>query len=177
TILVIYIFISNVASIVTAQLGIHNLFLFTTYAVVAFPAVAVIYSYWMSKRYQQYLIYRIVPVHFSLNILILSLGQAYVEAPEAVSLAFTSLLLVVLSFYILLSLLRNPPPHPAYRDERFWVALGIFVYYTGNAFVYAGVLSGITIEIWRIHNLLNFGAFLCYIIGYLCIPRPRTSLS
>ena len=177
TTLVTYTFISNMASYATASHSIHNDFLLTIYAVVAFPAVAVIFSYWIPTRYQQLLLYKIVPIFFSLNILIISFGQGYFEVPQAISLALTSLLLVGLSFYILLDLLLNPPSHPAYRDERFWVAAGVFVYYSGNALVYAGVLDGVMNEIWIIHNVLNIGAFLCYMIGYTCIPRPRTSLS
>ncbi len=164
TLFILYSALSTIVSIALATRNIQNLFLLHIYTLLAYSALALIFSYWHRDKLRQY-IRLSIPAYVVFYLLLLRFGYENLSMPASFSLSVISVLLTLVSLYTLFSVIRDSTIF-SYHDERFWVSVGTLFIFTTTAVIYSGVSSGITIDVWIIHNILCTTGYLCYFGGY-----------
>ena len=101
------------------------------------------------------------------------MGHENLKRPPIYSLSLFGVLLAIISLSTFFTILQSDSAIPVYRDERFWVSLGVLISWSSTTFIYAGIVGDITINIWIVNNLLHTFGNLCYLLGYLWM-QPQT---
>ncbi len=174
TVLLLYAALSDIFSVTLAIRAINNIFLFHAGVIVFYPILALLFSYWHSRRSKRLLRWSI-PIFIAAVLLLFVLGYETLERPPSHSLSVMSIMLAITSLYTLFTLMRDGSNYPVYRDERFWVSLGVFMSYATTTFIYSGIMDGITDDIWIAHNIIHTIGNLCYLVGFLWMQTPTTS--
>ena len=164
TLFVFYSVLCDIVIIALAIKNINNLFLLHIYVLVNYSALALIFSYWHKDKLKQY-IRLSIPAYIAVYLLLLGIRYENLNMQASFSLSVMSVLITFISLYTLFSVLRDSTLSP-YHDERFWISLGTLFAFSSNAVIYSGISSGITIDIWIIHNIFCAIGYLCYFGGY-----------
>ena len=175
TIYFLYALLSNTILIILTNMSIRNIFMFHIGILVIYPLLGLAFSQWQSGFIQRLMLWSI-PIFVAYYLFLLVLGLEGIHKPPAATLSTMSLLLIVISLCTLRVCLGDSVVHPVYRDERFWIATGTFLSFGSTAFIYSGILHGITMDIWPFHNILHTLGNLCYFAGYLWM-RTQTTCS
>jgi len=175
TIYATYITISNFTGIYLALQGIRNLFLLHLFVLIAIPYLVFVFSEiqtGLSRRITRGLISVIFAIYFAT----LFGYEGSFSSPPVQSLAIASVLVTLIALYSLYDLLSSPSRGSIFSDERYWISMGSFIYFAGNAFVYSSILGEISINTWVFHNTIHIVSFLMYFGGYKW-KRPAFSYS
>ncbi len=164
TLFILYAALSNSVGIVLAKVNIQNLFLLHIYALFAYSAMALVFSYWRKDKLRQY-IRLSIPAYLTFYLLLLMIGYEDINKPPFLCLLVMSVLITFISLYTLFFVLQDSAIS-VHRDERFWVSIATLLIFSSNVVIYSGVSSGITIDIWIIHNIFSAIGYLCYFGGY-----------
>lgn len=175
TIYVSYVGFSNFTGAYLGYHGIRNLFLLHIYILIAIPFLVFIFSELQTglpRRVTRGFIPAIIVVYAAA-----SFGSnESISIPPARSLAVVSVLVTLLALYSLFDLLRSPSRESIFSDERYWISIGSFIYFAGNAFVFSSILDEISISTWIFHNIIHIVSYFLYFGGYLW-KRPAFSYS
>lgn len=173
TVLLLYTTLSDIFSVTLALRPTSNIFLFHAGIMVFYPILALLFSYWHSRRPKRLLRWSI-PIFIAAVLLLFVLGYETLDMPPVYSLGVMSILLAIISLYTLYTLMQSNST-PVYRDERLWVSLGVFVSFVSTTFIYSGIVGGVTIDIWIAHNMIHTIGNFCYLAGFLWMQTPTTS--
>lgn len=173
TVLLLFVALIDIFTLILALRSINNIFLFHAIIIIFYPILALLFSYWHSRRTKRLLRWSI-PIFIAAVLLLFVLGYETLEMPPSYSLSVMSIMLAIISLYTLFTLIRDGGT-PIYSDERFWVSLGVFMSYASTAFIYSGIMGGITDDIWIAHNMIHTIGNLCYLAGFLWMQTPTTS--
>ena len=175
TFYVTYVAVSNFVAVYLAFRGMRNLFIFHLFILIAIPFLVYIFSTLLTgfpRAVARFLTPLIIIAHI---VSLLGSNRSLSEVP-ARGLALASVLVTFLALYSLFELLRAASKESIFFDERYWISMGSFIYFAGNAFVYSSILGEISINTWRFHNLIHIVSFLMYFGGYVW-KRPAFSYS
>ena len=175
TIYVSYIGISNFIAAFLGYHGIRNIFLFHLYILFAIPFLVYIFSEihtGLARRITR----GFIPVIIIIYVAASFGNNESISNPPVRSLAISSVLVTLITLYSLFDLLRSPSRESIFSDERYWISMGSFIYFAGNAFVYSSILDEISINTWTFHNTIHIVSFLMYFGGYKW-KRPAFSYS
>jgi len=164
TVFLLFSTMSSIACIALATMNIQNLFLTHIYALFAYPAMALVFSYWHKDKLRQY-IRLSIPAYLTFYLLLLMIGYEDINKPASLGLSVMSVLITLVSLYTLFLILQDSAIS-ALRDERFWVSIATLLIFSNSAVIYSGIRSEITIDIWIIHNIFNAVGYLCYFGSY-----------
>ncbi len=164
TLFISYFFLINIVGVTLAAMNLRNLFLIHIDTLLTYSALALIFSCWYSGKLRQY-IRLSIPAFIAFYLLLLRIGYENFNLPTSFSMTVRSVILAFISLYTLFCVFRESIIE-AYRDERFWISLGTLFAFSSNAIIYSGVSSGITIDIWIVHNIFIAIGYLCYFGGY-----------
>ncbi len=173
TVLLLCVVLIDIFTVILALRSINNIFLFHASIIVSYPILALLFSYWHSRRTKRILRWSI-PIFIAAVLLLFVLGYETLEMPPAHSLAVMSILLAIISLYTLYTLMQSGSS-PVYRDERLWVSLGVFISYVSTTLIYSGIMDGITDDLWIAHNMIHTIGNLCYLAGFSWMQTPTTS--
>ncbi len=177
--LTIFLSISILSSTISAVFALksgRNIFILHIYMGVSYAVLAFLFSYWQKGQLRQ-LIRLSGPLFIVFYLILLALGYEKLDVPPARSLSVMSILASMISLYTLLTILKRPSIYPVQRDERLWISIGTLIVFSSNSFVYSSILTGITTNIWPIHNILESIGNICYMGGLLWTRSPAFSLS
>ncbi len=175
TVYVSYVAASNLVAVYLAFQGTRNLFLFHLFILVAIPFLIFIFSDFLTG-YPKILTKIIIPLIIISNIALYLGSNESSPDPPVIGLAISSVLVTFIALYSLFDVLRSLPKKSIFYDERYWISMGSFIYFSGNAFVYSTILGEISINTWRFHNVIHIVSFIIYFGGYLW-KRPVFSFS
>ena len=175
TIYVIYVAISHLIGTYLAFHGIRNLFMLHLYVLIAIPFLVYVFSE-IQNGLPKRITRGLIPVIFVIYVAESFGNDGSFSDPPIRSLATASILVTLIALYSLFDLLRAPSRESIFSDERYWISMGSFIYFAGNAFVYSSILGEISINTWIFHNVIHIVSFTIYFGGYLW-KRPVFSFS
>ena len=175
TIYVSYVGISNFTGVYLSHQGIRNLFLLHLYVLIAIPFLVYIFSE-LHTGLPRSITRGLIPVIIIIYVAASFGNNEPFSNPPVRSLAIASLLVTFIALYSLFDLLRSPSRESIFSDEKYWISMGSFIYFAGNAFVYSSILDEISINTWTFHNTIHIVSFLMYFGGYKW-KRPAFSYS
>lgn len=175
TIYATYVGISNLLATYLAFNGIHNLFLLHLYNLIAIPFLVYVFSDILSGLPKKITL-GFMPAIILVYTISFFANNETLSKPPVLSLGIASILLTLIALYSLFDLLRSPSRESIFSDERYWISIGSFIYFAGNAFVYSSILGEISINTWVFHNTIHIVSFLMYFGGYKW-KRPAFSYS
>ena len=170
-----YVAISNIAGVYLAFQGIRNLFLLHLFVLIAIPYLVYLFSEFYVDRTKR-IIRSLIPAIITIYLAAYLGYDGSFPAPPVRSLAIASVLVTFTALYSLYDLLRSPLKESIFSDERYWISMGSFIYFAGNAFVFSSILGEISINTWVFHNTIHIVSFLIYFGGYKW-KRPAFSYS
>ena len=175
TIYASYIGISNIIGAYLGYHGIRNIFLLHVFILIAIPFLVYVFSE-MQTGLPRLITRGLIPVIIIIYVAAYFGNNGSLSNPPVRSLAIASILVTLIALYSLFDLLRTPSRESIFSDERYWISIGTFVYFAGNAFVYSSILGDISIKTWIYHNVIHISSFIIYFGGYLW-KRPAFSYS
>lgn len=168
--LLFYGLINTVGLVILALWRGNNIVLLHFYTLISYLLVALIFSYWNIGRFA--LIIKLsIPLFFIMYAILVIFGYEDLTLPNEYSMSIRGVFIAFISLYTLYTTLRKHPDYPIYQDERFWVATGAFINYSGTVLVYAAIPVYITHALWQIHNTLAILANTLFFMGYLCLRK------
>ncbi len=161
---------SNIALILLALWKGNNIVMIHFYALGAYTLIALLFSYWLDAGPARY-VRLSIPLFLFIYFALLITGLEDLGRPNALTLTIMSILIALIALYTFVSSALEPAAIPFHRDARYWVSLGVFIYYSGNVFFFSGLSVIITTKIWHIHDTLAVIGNLLYIGAYLCLRK------
>lgn len=168
--LLLYGSLSNLSLLLLYLQSINNMFLFHLYTVVSYLLITLIFSCWHKSRVARYMRFSTV-LFFICYVTFLELGYEDLQLPNKYSQTIAGVLVAIISLYTLSVAFKGPINYPAFKDERFWVSVGVFINYSGGTFIYIAIPTNITYDVWTIWLILDIFSSLLYFKGYLCLRR------
>ncbi len=170
TFLLLFGLLNSLALVFLALQNTNNMFLLHFYTLISYLFVALIFSYWLN-HFPALIIRWSILAFFTLYLIMVFLGYEDLTLPNEFSRSVRSILIAIITLYTLYFNLKDHSDFPVYRDERFWISIGVFITYSGTALVYAAIPVYITYPLWLIHCVLVIIGNIAYFTGYLCLRR------
>lgn len=166
--------------------GIRNDWILHFYTPIEFSVITfVLYSWQFNQRVQRFIYYTasllvMIWLAYFIAMLIISSTEDHFDfkanfgAQEPVTFAIEAIVLNIFSILLLFNLYGLEHPPSLIRSKKFWFAVSVLVYFSGNITFYV-TLNTITrlsaetgIYLWIIHSLFNFLGYLFLAIAFLC---------
>ena len=173
TVVMLYFALNDLIMLALASRSVKNIFMIHGYVIIVYVFLAFLFSYWHQDKPKR-LIRASVPAFIAFYLLLLATGRENLGIIPAISHSVMSISLTLIALYTLLSILKSREPSITYRDERFWVSIGVMVQFSGNVMIFSGVSGEITITLWTVHNFLFLIGYLCYLGAYPWKCSPTT---
>lgn len=153
-----------------AFLKINNLWLFNIYFLIDYSFFMIVFSLWQDNRKIKNTLRISIPVFFIIWLIFLFILGGFLKF-NYVARYIECIIFTIVSLYTLYKIGLDGDIL-VYKDYRFWISLGVLIYFAGNIFIYAlGFLmdSEFMDSAWIIHNSLNITHNLCFAGGFLCL--------
>lgn len=140
--------------------------------------VVIIFSEYVSEK-MKILLTNSVPVYTGLLLLTIALDIESVFRRPLYSVTLLAIVVSLVSMYTLITMLWDPPEHGPFRDERFWLSLGMFFAYAAGTFIYAGIATFLSTRLHSVHSILQIISHLIFAYGFWATSRsilPRSSV-
>lgn len=125
-------FLTFVTKDVASVAYIHKI-TFTTFVLVEFITISLLFYYLINSQKFKRLILTLIFLYTVSYILYDNIGVKSIGYNLGVVTSF--LLLICFIFYFFYEKIRTVVLHPLYQTSSFWIAVGLFIYFSGNFFV------------------------------------------
>jgi len=154
--------------------GRNNLFLINIYTVIELVAIAFSFRAWIENEiFKKFIPW--VCVLFIITWTYLTYINGIIQFNDKATL-YESLIILSLSGYFLISYVSKAE-HAPFRDSKFWISSGIFIYFATTMILFSSLLFIKNPIIGKyfgfIHVIINFFINLIFFIGFLC-RRAKT---
>jgi hypothetical protein len=142
---------------------ISNLWLFHVFTPLEYGFLTLVFSCWQKKPLLRLLLRLSIPL-FALICLLNKLYLEDVSRFDNFTATLESAALILISVYTLFDLYRETAS-ALFRDPRFWIAVAVLVYFSGNlpVFAFANIIT-----LWSMHHFLNITSNILFTGGFLC---------
>lgn len=169
-------FLTDIFSFALAFYNIENLWIFNIFILINYSLLIIVLTFWTGNPVLNRTMKFSIPVFVSIWIIV-QIVMGSLNQLNFVVLTLQGIIFSLLSIYILYRLSGRSDVLLS-RDYRFWIVVGLFIYYAGNLLLFAfGYLieTRFMYSAWVIHSLLNITANLFYAGGFLCL-RSRSNI-
>jgi len=149
--------------------GEHNLWIAHVFTPIEYGLLAYMLSCWQENQSFKKFIRVSIPI---VILLIISLNLFDVEPTNTfdyISIPVTSLLLAAFSWHILHQMSIQDTGN-LLKNHKFWITVGIFIYFSGGLFVFAmGILpqNDALYVIFQVNSVLLIIRNICFVIGIM----------
>ena len=165
---------------VFASQGINNMFMVHINSLIVYFFVVIIFSEYVTEK-MKVLLTNSIPLSLGILLLTLALDIESVFRRPIYLVTLLALVVTLVSMYTLITMLWDSPEHGPFRDERFWLSLGMFFAYAAGTFMYAGISTFLSTRLHTVHSILQIISHLIFAYGFWAtarsIPPPLSIVS
>lgn len=163
---------------VFAGQGINNMFMVHINTLIAYLFVVRLFSEHVTAK-MKLILTNSVLLYMAVFVVTLALGIESVFRRPLYLVTLLAIVVSLVSMYTLITMLWDPPKHGPFRDERFWLSLGMFFAYAAGTFIYAGISTFLSVKLHSVHSILQIISHLIFAYGFWATSSsllPRSSI-
>lgn len=174
--LLVLVAVTEASGFILSYEGVRYLWIYHIYTLVEYSLFVLIFLFWQKEPRVRKILGFSIPGFFVIWLIAKFSVERWGEMDNFTS-SLEAVILIGVAAYTLINLTQEKM-NSLIADPRFWITMGVLIYFTGNIVTFAlgNVLLSLLQKgdqvIWPLHSILNIVANLFYAGGFLCLlPR------
>jgi hypothetical protein len=171
----VFIYVSLISSSAVAILAayeINNLWLIHIFIPIEYGFLVLLFSFWQRGKLVRRILRWSIVVFFGIWIWSKLIHLERLDHFYYPTKSLSTIVLITVSIFTLITI-NVDELKLIYKDYRFWVILGVLVYFAGTAVVFSLSDLALIKSVWTIHSILNITGNICFACAFLFLS-PRS---